>query len=135
MKCVGMQDFDFAQIWSKCLPQKFARHPPRSYGTEFKWKFNNQIKSSLYLLNTLSGVMSERCPSPRLCAKAHTIKVATVASRWQGDLIGSGFESHTSRTRSERLITCAIWPVNLIIAFHIQTSRDLNNGEPPWTSK
>jgi len=30
------------------------------------------------------------------------IKVATVASRWQreGDLIGSGFEPHTSRTKS-----------------------------------
>jgi len=41
------------------------------------------------------------------------IKVATVASRWQrvGDLTGSGFETHTSRTRSERLTTCAIWPV------------------------
>jgi len=25
-----------------------------------------------------------------------------------GDLIGSGFEHHTSRTRSERLTTCAI---------------------------
>jgi len=59
----------------------------------------NQIKSSLYSLNTLSGVTSERCPSQRLCAKAHTI---TVASRWQrvGDLIGSGFEPHTFRTRS-----------------------------------
>jgi len=41
------------------------------------------------------------------------IKVATVASCWQcvGYLIGSRFEPHTSRTRSERLITCAIWPV------------------------
>jgi len=36
------------------------------------------------------------------------IKVATVASCWQrvGDLIGSGVEPHTSRTRSERLTTC-----------------------------
>jgi len=40
-----------------------------------------KIKSLLYSLNTLSGVTSERCPSPRLCAKARTIKVATVASR------------------------------------------------------
>jgi len=58
----------------------------------------NQIKSSLkksnkifiILANTLSGVTSERCPSPRLCARAHTSKVAAVASRWQrvGDLIG-----------------------------------------------
>jgi len=32
-----------------------------------------KIKSSWYSLNTLSGVTSERCPSPRLCAKAHTI--------------------------------------------------------------
>jgi len=34
------------------------------------------------------------------------INVATVASCWQRveDLIGSGFEPHTSRTRSERLI-------------------------------
>jgi len=64
-----------------------------------------KIKSLLYSLNTLSGVTIEWCPSPRLCAKAHTIKVATVTSRWQrmGDLIGSGFEPHSSRTRSERL--------------------------------
>jgi len=31
-----------------------------------------KIKSSLYSLNTLSGVTSERCPSPRLCAKNRT---------------------------------------------------------------
>jgi len=55
--------------------------------TDFKEKKSNRF---------LSGVMSERCPSPRFCAKAHTIKVATVSSRWQrmGDLIGSGFEPH-----------------------------------------
>jgi len=42
------------------------------------------------------------------------IKVATVSSRWQrvGDLIGSGFEPHTSRTRGKRLNTCTIWPVD-----------------------
>jgi len=36
-------------------------------------------------------------------------KVTAVASRWQrvGDLIGSGFELHTCRSR--RLTTCAIW--------------------------
>jgi len=35
------------------------------------------------------------------------IKVVAVASRWQrvGDLIGSRFESHTSRIRSRRLTT------------------------------
>jgi len=62
---------------------------------------------------TLSGVTSERCPSPRHCAKVHTIKVATVASRWQrvGDLIGLEYEPHASLTRSERLTTCSIWPV------------------------
>jgi len=51
-----------------------------------------KIKSSLYSLNTLSGVTSEWCPSPLLCTKVHTIKIAMVASRWQcmGDLIGSG---------------------------------------------
>jgi len=65
-----------------------------------------KIKSSLYSLNTpFSGVTSEQCPSLRLCTKAHIIKVAMVASCWQrmGDLIGSGFEPYTSRTRSERL--------------------------------
>jgi len=37
------------------------------------------------------------------------IKVAAVASPWQrvGDLIGSGSEPHTSRTRGRRLTTCA----------------------------
>jgi len=81
--------------------------------TRKKIKSNQKIKSSLYSINTLSGVTSERCPSPQLCAKAHTIKVATVASRWQrvGDLIDSGCEPHTSRTRGERLTTCAVWPV------------------------
>jgi len=66
-----------------------------------------KIKSSLYSFNTLLGVMSERCPSPRLCAKAYTIKVATVVSCWQrvGDLIGSGFEPHTFCTRSDHLTT------------------------------
>jgi len=34
-----------------------------------------------------------------------------------GDLIGSGFESHTSCSRGRRFTTCAIWPVfmNIII--------------------
>jgi len=45
---------------------------------------------SKYSLNTLSGVTSERCPSPRLCARAHTSKISAMASRWQRveDLIG-----------------------------------------------
>jgi len=78
-------------------------------------QFKKEIKSSLYSLNTLSGVTSERCSSPWLCAKAHTINVATMASHWQrmGDLISSGFEPHTSRTRSECLNTCVIWSVFL----------------------
>jgi len=65
-----------------------------------------KIKSLLFSLNTLSGVTSERYPSLRLCAKAHTFKVATVASRWQrvGNLIGSGFEPHTSRIQPVCLI-------------------------------
>jgi len=69
--------------------------------------------SSLYSLSIFSGVTSERCPSPRLCARDPTSKVAAVASRWQreGDLIGSRFEPLTYRTRSECLITCAICPV------------------------
>jgi len=46
------------------------------------------------------------------------IKVAVVASRWQGvgELIGSGFEHHTScTTRVKRLITCVMWPVSVLI--------------------
>jgi len=35
--------------------------------------------SNLYyirlMVNTRSGVTSERCPSPRLCARAHTSKL------------------------------------------------------------
>jgi len=67
-----------------------------SYKSQLKPK---KIKSSLYSLSTLSGVLSEWCPSPQLCAKAHIIKVATLASCWQrmGDLIGSGFKLHTNR--------------------------------------
>jgi len=33
---------------------------------------NKKIKTSLYSLNTPSGVTSERCPIPRLRARAHT---------------------------------------------------------------
>jgi len=32
--------------------------------------FSRQFKSSLYSLNTLSGVTSERWPFPRICARA-----------------------------------------------------------------
>jgi len=44
-----------------------------------------------------------------------------VVSHWQrvGDLIGSGYEPHTSRTRSEHLTTCAIWFVLLLVIFQI----------------
>jgi len=78
-----------------------------------------KIKSSLYLLNTLLGVTSEWCLSLRLCAKAHTAKVAAVATRWErvGDLIGSRFEPHTFRTRSERLTT---YSFNLNHSFYLQ---------------
>jgi len=71
-------------------------------------------------------------PSPRLCAKAHILKVATVANRWQhvGDLIGSGFEPHTSRTRSERLITCAIWPVMVVNLYTDYSVRLVIVGRP-----
>jgi len=34
----------------------------------FEFKF--QIKCLLYLLNTLSGAMSERCPYPRLGSRS-----------------------------------------------------------------
>jgi len=65
-----------------------------------------KIKSSLYSLDILSGVTSERCSSPRIYPTAHTSKVAEVASRWQRVeyLIGWGYEPHTSRTGSECLI-------------------------------
>jgi len=44
-------------------------------------------------------------------------KVATVASRWQcvGDLIGSGFEPYTSRTRTERLTTYVVNSLNCFL--------------------
>jgi len=63
------------------------------YGNLQKTKLK---KFSLYSLNTLSGVTSEQCPSPRLCARDHTSNVAAVANRWQRvrDLIGSRFKPH-----------------------------------------
>jgi len=81
--------------------------------------YNISKKSNLYYTRLIpfSGVTSEQCPSPRLCAKAHTIKVATVASRWQrmGDLIGSGFEPHPSRTRiSEKKGTVQVWFLDML---------------------
>jgi len=42
-------------------------------------KLSTQKLIVLYSLNTLSGVTSERCPSPRLCAKAHTSRL----QRWR----------------------------------------------------
>jgi len=92
-----------------------------------------KIKSSIYSLNTLSSVTSERCPSPRLCAKAHTMKVATVASRWQRvvDLIGSGFEPHTSRTRifKNRLSNVDLFPNS--IRHHFFYRCDFQNNCTP----
>jgi len=44
------------------------------------------IKSLLYSLNTLSGVMSKRCPSPQLCARGHTSRLQqwrVVSNVWE----------------------------------------------------
>jgi len=61
-----------------------------------KFQDIKKFESLLYSLNTFSGVTSDRCPSLR---QGPHIKVAVVASRWQcmGDMIGLGFEPHTSR--------------------------------------
>jgi len=49
--------------------------------------------------------------------KVPHIKVAAVASRWQhvGDLIGLGFEPHTSRTRGRRLTLAPSGRLNAIL--------------------
>jgi len=72
------------------------------------------IKSSLYSLNSFLGVTSEWCFNSVSLRQGPHIKVVTVTSRWQrvDYLIGSGFEPHTSRTRSRRLTTRAVWPVS-----------------------
>jgi len=57
---------------------------------------------------------NERYSWLQLCARAHT----SMLQRWRvvgnvmRDLIGSGFELHTSRTRGRRLTPCAIMLVN-----------------------
>jgi len=78
-----------------------------------RFVYTINIKSSLHLLITISGVTSEHCPSPWLCVRAQ----GAMASRGQrvGDLIGSTFEPHTSRTRGRCLTTCTIWPVTINI--------------------
>jgi len=58
------------QFFSHALLYKLKIH---SFVTKFV------IKSSLYSLNTFSGVTSERCPSLRLCARAHTSRL----QRWR----------------------------------------------------
>jgi len=71
------------------------------------------IKSSLYSLNTHSGVTSERYPSLRL-TPGSTLQVYSDGELfWQqiGDLIGSGFELHTSCSRSKRLTTFDVYLV------------------------
>jgi len=65
--CVGMQ-----------VPSKFFTTHTRFIFYQTKVPsliYKKKIKSSLYSLNTLSGVTSERCPSPQLCAKAHTSRL------------------------------------------------------------
>jgi len=58
------------------------------------------------------------------------IKVATVASCWQrvGYYLGSGFDLHASRTRSERLTTCVIWPVALLYINFNQVKVSIHNS-------
>jgi len=69
-----------------------------------------EIKPSLYLLNSLTDVTSDQCPSLWLCARAQTSNVAAMAGHWQHvrDLIGSRFEPHTSCTRSNCHTTCGV---------------------------
>jgi len=52
-----------------------------------------QKKSSVYSLNTISGVMSERCPSPRLCVRAHTSRL----QRWR--VVGNVWEIWSARDK------------------------------------
>jgi len=51
-----------------------------------KFKKKNKIKSSLYSLDTLSGVTSERCPTPRLCTRTNISRLQqwrVVCSVWE----------------------------------------------------
>jgi len=81
--------------------------------------FNSHIKKLILCYTRFNILSGARVIGAQLrgftpgSARMH-IKVATVASRLQrvGDLIGSGFEPHTSRTRSRRITTCTIWSVN-----------------------
>jgi len=49
---------------------------------------SKSIQIFIYSLNILSGVTSERCPSPRLCASAHTSSL----QRWQLKSLQSVFQ-------------------------------------------
>jgi len=62
----------------------------------YEWPKSQYKKVILHFLSFVSIFLKSNLRYTRL-RKAHTIKVATVASRWQrvGDLIGSGFERHT----------------------------------------
>jgi len=79
---------------------------------------NQKIKSSLYSLNTLSGVTSERCRFPWLCATAHISKlqrwrvVGNVWEIWSARDLNPIPPPHTSHTRSEHL---CFYPYTLTI--------------------
>jgi len=58
----------------------------------------SQIKLLLYSLIIFSGVTSERCPSPRLCARAHT----STLQRWR--FIGNVWEIWSARNLTPYLL-------------------------------
>jgi len=78
-----------------------------------------KIKYSLYSLRRLIPFWVSQVSGAHLgalCARAHTSRLQrwrVVGNKHVGDLIGSRFDPHISRTRGERLTICAIWPIFL----------------------
>jgi len=72
--------------YASCL--SFNRHLKKFmiFISDYSSSVQIKIKSSLNSLSTLSGVTSERYPTPRLCAKAHTSRM----QRWQ--VVGNVWE-------------------------------------------
>jgi len=67
--------------------------------------YYQKIKSSSYSLKYPFWRHEEAVPISETLRQGPHIKVATVASRWErvGDLIGSGFEPHISRTKDRQM--------------------------------
>jgi len=109
--CFQSHMFSFSSKCSRSLVKTLARWK-RSNLLNNLFQNEIKIKSSLYSLNNFSGVTSERCPSPRLCARASTSRLRrwrVVGNMWKIWLTW-GLNHVPPVLEADVLPTCIIWP-------------------------